>query len=69
MVFANGSTGKNWKWAAVKAVEVTEEEKHKYPIPGKKDKFYEHRIDMTTMKMFKERDFMDALSYIGVLPN
>ena len=69
MVFANGSTSKNWKWAAVKAIVVTEEEKHKYPIPGKKDKFYEHRMDMTTMKMFKERDFMEALSYIGVLPS
>ena len=69
MVFANGSTTENWKWAAVKAVEVTEEEKSKYPIPGKKDKYYKHRMDMTTMKQFEERDFMEALSYIGVLPS
>ena len=68
MVFANGSTSKNWKWAAVKAIEVKEEEKEKYPIPGKKEKYYEHRMDMETMKLFEERDFMDALSYIGVLP-
>ena len=68
MVFANGSTTENWKWAAVKAIEVTEEEKEKYPIPGKKEKYYEHRMDMETMKLFEERDFMDALSYIGVLP-
>jgi len=68
MVFANGSTSKNWKWAAVKSVEVKEEEKEKYPIPGKKDKFYKNRMDMATMKMFEERDFIDALSYIGVLP-
>ena len=69
MVFANGSTTKNWAWAAVKAVEVKEEEKHKYPIPKKEGQFYEYRMDMTTMKHFKERDYMDALSYIGVLPN
>ena len=69
MVFANGSTTENWKWAAVKAIEVTEEEKLKYPIPGKKDQYYKHRMDMTTMKQFEERDFMEALSYIGVLPN
>lgn len=68
MVFANGSTTKNWKWAAVKSVEVKEEEKHKYPKPGKKDEFYEHRMDMSTMKQFEERDYMEALSYIGVLP-
>ena len=69
MVFANGSTTENWKWAAVKAVEVLEFEKHKYPKPGKKDEYYEHRMDMSTMKQFEERDYMEALSYIGVLPD
>ena len=69
MVFANGSTIKNWKWAAVKAVKITEEEKEKYPKPGKKDEYYEHRMDMSTMKQFEERDYMEALSYIGVLPD
>ena len=69
MIFADGSTTKNWAWAAVKAVEVKEEEKHKYPIPKKEGQFYEFRMDMTTVKHFKERDFMDALSYIGVLPS
>ncbi len=69
MVFANGSTISNWKWAAVKSVEVKEDEKEKYPIPGKEGEFYEHRMDMSTMKQFEERDYMEALSYIGVLPN
>jgi hypothetical protein len=68
MVFANGTDPSNWKWAAVKAVAVTEEEKHKYPIKGKKDQYYEFRMDMTTMMPFEEKDFMDALSYIEVLP-
>ena len=44
MVFANGSSDKNWKWAAVKSIEVNEEEKEKYPIPGKKDQYYENRL-------------------------
>ena len=68
MVFADGTDKRNWKWAAVKAVKVKEEEKLKYPIPKKKGQYYEYRMDMTTMKQFEERDFMDALSYIGVLP-
>ena len=68
MVFANGTDLNDWKWAAVKAVVVTEEEKHKYPIKGKKDQYYEFRMDMTTMMPFQEKDFMDALSYIEVLP-
>jgi hypothetical protein len=68
MVFANGPSTQNWNWAAVKAVPVTEEEKTKYPIPGKKDEFYEFRMDMTTLKSFPEKDFMDSLSYLGLLP-
>jgi hypothetical protein len=69
MIFANGPDTQNWTWAAVKAVPVLEEEKEKYPIPGKEGEFYEWRMDMTTLKNFSERDFMEALSYIGVLPN
>ena len=68
MVFANGTNAQEWKWAAVKAVPVTEEEKFKYPIPKQPGKFYEYRMDMTTLKHFDERDFIDALSYIGLLP-
>ena len=68
MVFANGPSKEDWGWAAVKAVSVTDEEKEKYPIPNQKGKFYEWRMDMTTLKMFVKRDYMEALSYIGVLP-
>ena len=68
MVFANGPSKSDWGWAAVKAVPVTEEEKEKYPIPNQKGKFYEWRMDMTTLKMFRELEYMEALSYISVLP-
>jgi len=69
MVFVNGANMNNWSWAAVKAIEVTDKEKLKYPIPGKSGEYYKHRMDMENMKPFnKERGYMDALSYIGVLP-
>ena len=53
MVFANGSGRNSWGWSAVKAI-INEEG--------------EFKTDMTTIKNFKERDYMDALSYIGLLP-
>jgi hypothetical protein len=68
MIFANGPSKTDWGWAAVKAVPVLEEEKEKYPIPNKKGEYYEWRMDMSTLQMFPERDFIEALSYIGVLP-
>lgn len=61
MVFANGSNPENWKWGAVKHVKVLKEEKEKY-------KNAKYRADMSTIKHFEERDFMDALSYIEVIP-
>jgi hypothetical protein len=69
MVFANGPNATQWKWAAVKAIPVKEEEKSKYPIPGKKGQFYEYRMDMETLKEFEEKEYVDALEYIGVFEN
>ena len=66
MVFYNGTNKENAKWAAVKAVPVLEEEKEKYK--NKKGEYYTHRMDMTTMVGFEMKDFMEALTYIGVLP-
>jgi hypothetical protein len=68
MVFVNGTNATNWEWVGVKAVVVKEEEKHKYPIPGKKNEYYEFRMDMSTMKKFGQDKFMDALTYVELLP-
>jgi len=61
MVFADGTGRGNWRWAAVKAVEIPKEEQEKFK--GEK-----HKADMSTIKHFIEREFIEALSYIGVLP-
>ena len=65
MVFADGPNGLQWKWAAVKATLMSEEEKSKFKEKGKE---YDYKMDMSTLKHFSEREFMEALSYIGVLP-
>jgi hypothetical protein len=65
MVFADGSNGQNWRWAAVKATLMSEEEKTKFKEKGKE---YDYKMDMTTITHYPERDFMEALSYIGILP-
>ena len=68
MIFANGTSIRDWHWAAVKAIELTEEEQKKYPIPGKEGEYMKYRMDMKNLKSFPERDYIEALSYIGVLP-
>ena len=69
MIFANGSGVSNWKWAAVKAVKIPKKEQKNHPIPGKPGEFMKFKMDMKNMHLFEERDYIEALSYIGVLPN
>ena len=64
MVFANGQNALNWKWAAVKAIELPENERKE--VMGK---IQTHKMDMKNMQLFEERDYIEALSYIGILPN
>jgi len=69
MIFANGSNAQNWGWAAVKSILIPEEERKNHPIPGKEGEFMKYKIDMPNMKMFHERDYIEALDYIGVFQN
>ena len=59
MVFIDGSSTRNWKWAAVVASEISDKERNKFP------KGQTHKMDMTTIQHFDEKDFMDALDHIG----
>ena len=66
MVFADGTNPTNWRWAAVLATTVKEEEKEKFKL--KSGGYAEWKMDMSTIKHFDERDYIEALSYIGILP-
>jgi hypothetical protein len=63
MIFAYGTGVDNWGWAAVKAVEIPENERKE--IMGK---IQTHKMDMGNMKVFHERDYIEALSFINILP-
>jgi len=67
MIFMDGSNKESAKWAAVLAIPIPEEDQHKYPIPGKENEFYTHKTDMSTIKHFDRYDFIEALSYIGII--
>jgi len=64
MVYADGTTKDNWKWAGVKAVDIPEEERVNFPNPSKKGEFYEKKMDIKTLKHFDE--FIEALEYIDL---
>lgn len=57
---------KDWYWAAVKAIPITEEEKEKYPDPNKPGEFYKFKMDMANIKRYNKMCFMDAAEEIGI---
>lgn len=61
MVFADGTSIDEWAWAAVQAIPLEKDDK-------KLAENQTHKMDMKNIKHFKERDYIDALSYIGALP-
>jgi len=66
MIFANGRNALNWGWAAVKSIKLSEEDRPNHPIPGKPGEFMEYKMDMANMKVFTERDYIEALDHIGI---
>ena len=57
---------KDWYWAAVKAIPVTEEKKEKYPNPNNPGEFYKFRMDIKNIKRYDKMSFMDAAEEIGM---
>jgi hypothetical protein len=67
MLFADGTDLGNWGWAAIKSIKIPIHEQRKYPHPTQKGKFLEYRMDMENIKHFHERDYIEALDYLGLL--
>jgi hypothetical protein len=62
MVFIDGRNKDDWQWAAMLSTETTKEERANNPIL----KNQMRKMDKSTLKYFKERDYMNALEYIGM---
>ena len=60
MIFIQGKSINDWNWVACPAKELTEEEKQNFP----EDATY--KMDMKNASYFKEREFIEAMDYIGM---
>lgn len=66
MVFVDGTSKKDWKWAALPSIPLTDEDRAmevngrpKYPAN------VSTKPDMANIKHFEQNDFMEALDVIG----
>ena len=57
---------KDWGWTVVKAIPIPKDEQHKYPDATNPGTFYQHRMDMTSMKRYNKLCFMDAVEELGI---
>jgi hypothetical protein len=67
MIFPDGSNEESWLWRMAPVVEIPEEERSKYPIPGKPGEFYPTKIDMESSKFYERHDFKTACEDLGIL--
>tara|TARA_R110000803_G_scaffold27500_3_gene64266 strand:+ start:5046 stop:5507 length:462 start_codon:yes stop_codon:yes gene_type:complete len=65
MVFLDGNNKDNWKWAAVLAIPLTEEEINSGRFPEGQS----FKMNVKESKKFEQKDFMDALEVIGFYEN
>lgn len=61
MVFIDGSSVEDWKWSAVKAIPITEEDRKAKQYPDGQTV----KMDMLNASKFDQKQFMDALEVIG----
>ncbi len=60
MVFLDGSNKKEWKWASVRSIPITEEDRKEKSFPSDQT----HKMDMKNIKHYEQNDFMTALENI-----
>lgn len=59
MVFVEGTSAEDWKWTAVSAVPIDKRLKWKFPPTQT------HIMDMKSKKSFEQKDYIEALDFIG----
>ena len=56
MVFLDGSNKEQWKWASVRSIPITKEDRSKKNFP----KDQTHKMDMANIKHYEQNDFMSC---------
>tara|TARA_X000001382_G_scaffold111401_2_gene88291 strand:- start:193 stop:657 length:465 start_codon:yes stop_codon:yes gene_type:complete len=66
IIFPDG-TPSDWIWKFARVVQVDEDEKDKYPIPGKDNEYYTERLDVENAMEFGKYEFLNACKAMGIV--
>ena len=65
MIYPEG-TKDEWNWVYAPIVEVADDEKEKYPVPGKPGEFYTTRLATDAAEYYKPTDFKEVCKRVGM---
>jgi len=66
MIFPEGSL-QDWRWCYAKNIDISEDERKNYPVPGKDGEFYKSKLDIDNAQRFKSNEFLDACKAMGII--
>ena len=66
MIFPEGNL-EHWNWCYAKNIDIPEEERKDYPVPGKDGEFFKSRLDIENAERFGKHQFMEACSAMGII--
>lgn len=66
IIFPEGNT-EDWVWKFASVVKVDEQDKEKYPVPGKDGEYYTERLDVEHAVEFDRYEFLHACRAMGIV--
>jgi Zn ribbon nucleic-acid-binding protein len=67
IIYPEGSSETEWVWKHAKVKKLSEEERKNYPVPNKKDTYYESILDVKSAKTYDKLDFFSACKDMGII--
>jgi len=67
IVFPDGVSTEKWGYRFAPEVNIPEEEQKEWPIEGKKNKFYNTKLDMENSTSYKWNEFSKAVANLGLI--
>jgi len=61
LVFPEGKSKSDWKWAYSSYVPIPVQERINYPMPDKKGQFYEYKMDTESIVYYEKDEFKLAI--------
>tara|TARA_Y100001963_G_scaffold150433_1_gene231522 strand:- start:250 stop:777 length:528 start_codon:yes stop_codon:yes gene_type:complete len=66
MIYPEGNEHQ-WFWKYAKVVDIPEEKRNDYPVPGKSGEFYETKLDVENATTYIHTDFLGACFDMGII--